>query len=347
LHSCYTEKGFVGLLGLAGEGERMSHPLKRVFWLAGCIGLASLAPLHADPPVLAKRPAVRQPASGPSFIRVKRDDKQQPVALEVAIAHYAPVSGAGGLELDLIGAVHVGDRAYYEQLNRQFENYDVVLYELVAPPGTRVPKGGKKSDNPIALLQQLATVVLDLEFQLEQIDYTKQNFVHADLSPDGMAKAMRERGETGLTLFLGIAGDIIRQYNLQEAKRLNDKGGGADLDLDSLANLLFDPDAPGKLKRMMAQQLADLGSPAGGLGPTLTNLLVKDRNQAAMQVFQKQLTKGRKKIAIFYGVAHLPDFDRRLREEFDLKRTGENWLTAWDLRPKSKGLENLLKLFGS
>ena len=45
--------------------------------------------------------------------------------------------------VDLIGAVHVGEKAYYEALNKQFEDYDAVLYELVAPEGTRVPKGAK------------------------------------------------------------------------------------------------------------------------------------------------------------------------------------------------------------
>jgi hypothetical protein len=325
----------------------MSRPLCVAYLVAAMMGVLLLRPSLADPPKEAKKSALK-PAAGPAFIRVKRDTKNQPIALETVIAHYVPASGEGGLEVDLIGAIHIGDQAYFDKLNSQFEKYDALLYELVAPPGTRIPKGGKeKSDNPIAMLQQLATMVLDLEFQLEQIDYTKKNLVHADLSPEGMAKAMRDRGETGFTLVLGIMADVLRQYNLQELKRDGDKDkGDGELDLDSLAGLLFDPDASVKLKRLMAQQLADMGNPHGGLGPTLTNLLVTDRNQAAMKVFQKELAKGRKKIGIYYGVAHLPDFDRRLREEFGLKRSSEEWVTAWDMKIKKKGLENLFKLFG-
>jgi hypothetical protein len=28
----------------------------------------------------------------------------------------------------------------------------------------------------------------------------------------------------------------------------------------------------------------------------------------------------------------MPDFDRRLRDDFGLARQGQEWLTAWDLR---------------
>lgn len=35
------------------------------------------------------------------------------------------------LEVDLVGAIHFGDIEYYQTLSRHFENYDVVLYEMV------------------------------------------------------------------------------------------------------------------------------------------------------------------------------------------------------------------------
>ena len=37
--------------------------------------------------------------------------------------------------VDLIGAVHIGDVAYYAAAQRRFEQYDALLYELVAPKG--------------------------------------------------------------------------------------------------------------------------------------------------------------------------------------------------------------------
>ena len=305
--------------------------------------LAAWAPLVASPPAETARPVKKPVAS--QFIRLKRDAGNRPIGLETAVVRYVPASGEGGLVVDLIGAVHVGDRSYYQKLNKQFEQYDALLYELVAPPGKQVPRKGRRgSNNPLALIQQLATGVLDLDSQMEQIDYTKKNFVHADLSPEQMAEAMRNRGEDGLTLFLGIAADLLRQQNVREREREKNSPGDEPEDMDVLA-LLLDPDGAAKLKRLLAEQLAELSSMSGGLGTTLNTLLVTDRNEAAMKVFQRELAKSKKKIGIFYGVAHLPDFEKRLRADFGLKRQGERWVTAWDLRPKQNGLESIFKLF--
>jgi len=143
------------------------------------VGLCLVGFLRADPDA-KKAEAKKAPPT--KFLRVLRDDKKQMTALETAVVRYAPAEG--DVTVDLIGAVHVGDKAYYEKLNKLMEQYDVLLYELVAPEGRRVPpKGTKKADNPVAMLQQGIKIILGLEFQLEQIDYTKKNFVHADLSP--------------------------------------------------------------------------------------------------------------------------------------------------------------------
>jgi hypothetical protein len=310
--------------------------------LFGLLFLALAAPLLADPPE-AKKAEAKKPA-GSSFIRVQRDAKDQPIALETATIRYVPASGDGELVVDLIGAIHVADRSYYEKLNKQMEQYDVLLYELVAPPGTRIPKGGKKeSDNPISFLQNLMKDVLALESQLEHIDYTKKNFVHADLSPQEMAEAMRKRGDTGLTLILNIAADLIRQQNLQEMRKQG-KGKADDYDID-LFSILLDPNSSIKLKRLMAQQMVDLIAPDGGLGKTLGTILISDRNQAAVKVLQAQIAKGKKKIGIFYGAAHMPDFEKRLLEDLKLKRSSEQWLTAWDLKAKKGDTGGLFKLF--
>ena len=61
-------------------------------------------------------------------------------------------------------------------------------------------------------------------------------------------------------------------------------------------------------------------------------LLVADRNKKACQVLTRQIVAGQKKLAIFYGAAHMPDFDRRLLRDFGLERQGQEWLTAWDLK---------------
>ena len=44
-------------------------------------------------------------------------------------------SNSLGTKLDLVSAVHLGDREYYEKLNSEFLSKDVVLYELIAELG--------------------------------------------------------------------------------------------------------------------------------------------------------------------------------------------------------------------
>lgn len=99
-----------------------------------------------------------------------------------------------------------GERAYYGRLNKEFEKYDAVLYEIVTPEGNKPPKGGeKKSDNPVAMLEQGMKLFLRLEHQLEVVDYQKANFIHADLSPEGMKKAMKERGDDQINIMFGVS----------------------------------------------------------------------------------------------------------------------------------------------
>src|SRR5262245_48645158 len=85
-------------------------------------------------------------AAGPnpefSFLRIQRGENREPVALQTKIAKYVSAGSATGVEIDLVAAVHVGEQGYYRRLNKEFEKYDAVLYELVAPEGARPRKGG-------------------------------------------------------------------------------------------------------------------------------------------------------------------------------------------------------------
>ncbi len=80
-------------------------------------------------------------AEKPKFVRVVRDDKEKPLTLETAIVTYVPVDPAKtDIRVELVGAVHVGEKDYYAALNKEFEQYDALLYELVAREGNTVPK---------------------------------------------------------------------------------------------------------------------------------------------------------------------------------------------------------------
>lgn len=267
------------------------------------------------------------PSQCTQFLRIRRDEKNQPVALETAIVRYVPRDCTQtSPTVDLVAAVHIAERSYYRQLNRQFQQYEVVLYELVAPEGTRIPKGGARpSGHPVSLAQRALSEVLQLTHQLEEIDYTPQHFVHADMSPEQLSKAMKARGETIWKMMLRAMG-----YSL--AKQAGTEGPPPEVEL-LLA--LFDKNRAVALKRAMAREFEDMEGMTQAMEGPEGSSLIAGRNQAALAVLRDQLAKGKKKVAIFYGAAHMPDMEKRLKEEFGLVPIQVRWLVAWDLQGPS------------
>ena len=66
------------------------------------------------------------------------------------------------------------------------------------------------------------------------------------------------------------------------------------------------------------------------------SVIISDRNDRCLQVMNRELAAGRKKLGIFYGAAHFPDMEKRLLE-LGFKRTDREWLTAWNI---PKAVEN-------
>lgn len=296
-------------------------------WLVALVGLVSR--LAAEPP--AKTSAVDQPAAGateePKFIRLKRDAQGRPAAMQTAVVTYTSKTRPG-VSIDLIGAVHIADRSYYDDLNKEFEKYDVVLYELVAPEGTRIPKGGRqeKSTHPIGMMQDGMSSILELSHQLACVDYTKPNLVHADMSPEEFAKTMEDRGESFFQMFLRLMGTGIAQ-SAAGASGMNDT---------ELLMALFSKDRAMKLKTLMAQQFQSLEGSMSALDGPGGSTIITERNKRCFDVLDKQLAAGKKKIGVFYGAGHLADMQRRLEKDYKFERASESWLTAWQLSPPEK-----------
>jgi len=324
-----------------------NQPLFTRWWTSGLLVLlAAWAALSinqaqaqqtavADPPKAkeaTKEAAKEKAAVGENWVRLRRDKKNKPVALEVAIVRYAAAKYAQQIPtkvpeyVDLIGAIHVGDLRYYQELNRRFRSYDALLYELVAPEGTVVERGhGTSNAHPLGALQNGMTSLLEVEHQLEKIDYTRANFVHADLSPSEFSKSMEKKNESVLQMFSRMMGQSIAQQSQQAAQ-----GESADLDIFSA---LLSKDRPRKLKIAMAKQFASMESMLMGISGPNGSTLITERNKRALEVLREQQAAGKKKLGIFYGAGHLSDMHERLVDEFELQPIATVWLEAWDLRP--------------
>ena len=259
-----------------------------------------------------------------SYLRIERDDKETPQTLQTAIVRHVPADNAKkGPTVDLVAAVHIADQGYYDQLNREFAGYDVVLYELVAPPGTKVPKkASSKGGGPLSFVQRAMKDMLELRFQLDAIDYNAENMLHADMSPEQFAESMQRKGESVLGIFLRMMGYAMARQGKADGK-------GSDI---QLLAALFDKNRSLALKRAMAEQFQDMeGAMLVIEGPD-GSTLISERNKVALEVLRKQIAEGKKKIAIFYGGGHMPDMQKRLLDDFKLVPSTTRWLDAWDMR---------------
>jgi hypothetical protein len=278
--------------------------------------VAGGAAIAAEP----ARPAAEKSQKETGYLRLVRDKSDRPMELDTAVVRFAPADGRGTPTVDLVAAVHVGDGKYYDQLNRRFRQYDTVLYELVAAAGTKVPEGKEiPANNPISFVQKTLRDVLELQFQLERVQYNRPNMVHADMSPTQLAEAMRERGESVWT--------ILMRTMIQSMAQQNTTSGG---DVQLLM-ALFDRNRSLALKRVMAEQFQGMEGTLAALGGAKGSSLIEGRNGVALRVLREKLDAGQRKIAIFYGAGHMRDFEKRLRADFGMTPSKTEWITAWDM----------------
>lgn len=296
------------------------------FWSAAAMAVALLAAENGKAPPSQPLAAEAKPAApAVEFIRIVRDDAKQPISLETAIVRLSD-GKPGGVRVALVAAIHVAENGYYTELNRRFKQYDAVLYELVAPPEAQVPVKGQKSNHPVSLLQRGMKQMLDLEFQLDLIDYKAANMVHADMSPDEFSKAMKERGESFWTLFWRMMNHAMAQQAKSAGRMPSDW---------ELISALFDRKRSHVLKRMLAEQMIDLEGMTTALEGPNGSALVSGRNGKALEVLETTLAQGKRNVAIFYGAAHMPDFLARISKQFDVRPEATDWIEAWNLEAKS------------
>jgi hypothetical protein len=231
-----------------------------------------------------------------------------------------------GTVVRLIAAVHIGEGSYFKGLSDSFRQRDAVLYELVKPKDVDVPRPGQESTSAIGTLQRMLKDTLNLEFQLDQIDYSAPNFIHADLDAETFEKMQAERGENFATLML---------QQLMKAMSQPQGAGGLpaqdiNQELEELVKTFTRPDMERQFKRLIARQLGTMEEHALGLDGPGGSVILTERNKAAVRVLENVLKDGKRDIAIFYGAAHMPDLAERLKT-MGFKPVATEWRMAWDL----------------
>ena len=283
--------------------------------IAAVPGIRHLICVYLMIPVLS----LADSSSATQFSRIDKGESMQPRALQVAVVSYVPKDGPANMRVDLLSAIHIGDAAYYAALNERFRTYDALLYELVAPEGTVIsPEAESKS--VLSAAQRGMRTMLDLTYQLEEIDYTQSNFVHADLTPDELSASMAERGESLYTYFWKIIFASMREAQ-------GDPAGvkGLSTMVKALRSGNKDP-----MKVLLAYDFANLDKFSGMLGDDATSAIIGARNARAIDVLMREIDAGQRYLGIFYGAAHMRDLENRLLQVGFVKDE-TTWLDAWAL----------------
>ncbi len=259
-------------------------------------------------------------AQAGDFIRVDEDDSA--ARLQTAITRFEKK----GTFVELIGAVHIADKAYYETLTTRFASYDALLFEMIG--GEKYAAQEKPAADPalkekdVSGLHQIYGMIsryLDLAGQTDCIDYATKNFVHADLTNAEFNQMQKERGES----ILGFA--------MKAAK--SDTKETAQPDTSGLIKAMISG-RPNLVKLEIIHTLGQGDDQIAALAGR--SVIITDRNQRCLDVMNRELAAGHKKLGIFYGAAHFPDMEKHLLEQ-GFQRTQQEWLTAWDI-PKAVAL---------
>ncbi len=242
----------------------------------------------------------------------------------------------GATTVDLVGVVHIGEADYYRRLNRHLSHYPRVLYELIAqppgdlnrqelydlvgmdaPPSNPIPRAGDNSTDTTRFQRKLCEK-LGLSFQLDEIDYGGAQFLHADLTPRQLDRLLRGRPAAPKDFFEQILGG----FEGSPAERL-----------EWTARFMAptNPQNQKRLRQLMAQLLCNPEEFDRSLRGPDSEIYIQKRNARAVAVLRQQLIKGQRKVAIFYGAAHMPDLARRLRQELGFRQLAKSWTRAWSL----------------
>jgi hypothetical protein len=279
--------------------------------------------------LLATLPAACFAAGLPDYIRYA--ENQRSARLEVAIRTFAMPSGQ---TVDLIGVVHIADAAYYEQLNQRFDSYDSVLFELVGDPRalTRTAPQLQAQQPPgsaVSFIQQAAGKHLELSFQLGAIDYTKKNMVHADATQEEFARMEQENGENVLTLFVSA---MQAQMSSENRKAMRE------LDTFALIRILMSPDSAKEFKKALAKTFDQMESMTAAMEGPKGSAVLSGRNEIVIRKVGEVLAnRKQRRIAVFYGGAHMPGIELRLINDLKAKVAGEVWLAAWTMPESGNG----------
>lgn len=262
---------------------------------------------------------------------------------------HAFYTGPDGRQVELLGAVHLADKKYYDHLNELFYDYDKVFFEMVG--GEDIPRCAalmQKVENGEGLslpeIKELQDIMnrqqesarkyflmgllepyydalagmLGLATQSEAIDYMSAGiFVHADMSLKELKSAMEKKGESFVKFMLM---DFMSDDEEKPAYEPDP--------------VLFVAALLRKDTRFLRSELIKVMASEEEKESMTDSVILTGRNEKCFEVFDAVMKEpGNNRVAIFYGASHLPGMHKMLLDRrFKLDKV--EWMTAWDTDAK-------------
>jgi len=259
--------------------------------------------------VVFRRNPQEEPLTPTAFVGHRRPTKEMPGALSTNVTRWH--HGATDTTLFLVGAVHVGEAAYYSRLQQILDHTDVCLFEGVG--GGKLEKSERESMDALFKLQLALKDLVGLGFQKDLMNYERDFWKNADVDFGTLRKEMKEKGVSlpSDSKFFQLLMKLALGFMQPETIKKN-------------------PELQMRLRRQTASMLASVDRVMKNMGK-LGSVLIDYRNIRAMEVLEKELAGDRGRwISLFYGAAHLSDFCERLRKTGWVCQ-GEDHVDAWTL----------------
>jgi hypothetical protein len=300
--------------------------------VGGCSAPGTASSRNSDQALPAPKP----------YVRISGADSNH-VELQIAARQFLPAH-RGQPVVWLTGVSHLGDARYYSALQSHLDAQTLVLYEGVgaaeAENANDSSAGSDTSSSPAVepaeasdsrgSLQSAMAASLGLVFQLEAIDYRRQNFRNSDLSITQLRQLMSQ-AETG-------SGQPGASESFENLLQMMEGNSWFDSLLQFALRFLG---ANPKFQALGRVALIDLlgqiqGDPSRLQGlpldmKQLLEVLLQRRNEKVIADLKARLPEiGRHgSIAIFFGTGHMPDMEKRLRAELKYQPAEELWFTAF------------------
>lgn len=270
-----------------------------------------------------------------SYIQELRGVGGNPDALQTAIRRFDPVKGQGP-SIYLVAAVHIGEKSYYEQLQRFLDKQDVVLYEGVRRSRTATTVKAAHSHaasvaKPSVGIQKKMADALNLQFQLEGIHYDRPQFYNSDMDWDSLTALAKKAGagtEKKLADLeksvsgspnIGLSGWLLNYMLTQAASR------------PVLSNIL----RHAFITALSDPKITEKSSTPDSV--KLASIIVVERNKVVIADLQALLKTSKSKrrslkqmhsIAVFYGAEHMKNMGQHLISDLGYRATNTRWVTV-------------------